>query len=92
MMTVHKVLGRAAVGSGLNLSNGHHTVVSLWLWGWRKRRSVWRGLSDHLVGRSLNSVALGVLVIDEDVDLERLHVDEGLRTVIAAQRLAPSFL
>lgn len=49
-------------------------------------------MSHHLVWWTLNRVDLGVLVVDEDVNVKRLHVNKGLRTVIASQRLAASFL
>ena len=47
-----------------------------------------RGLCNHLVGWTLTLAqvrSLNVLVIDKDVDLERLHVDERLWAVIATQ-------
>ena len=56
--------------------------------------AVGRRLPRDLVGRSLpdGGVGLDVLVVDEDVDLEGLHVDERLRAVIATQIFATSFL
>lgn len=54
-----------------------------------------RGLCNHLVGWTLTLAqvrSLNVLVIDKDVDLERLHVDERLWAVIATQILVGRFL